>query len=148
MATIAVETNGDVSPDGGWLAYESNASGEFHVFVQPFGSAEGARVQISTSGGRQPRWAPSGRELFFVNERGELMGVPVQTSSKFTAGTPTKLLDAGYFNGGRNARNYDVARDGRFLMIKGSPDEEDTPADRLVVVVNWRDELKARLGTQ
>jgi len=146
VATSAVEMNGDVSPDGRWLAYESNASGEFHVFVQPFGGTEGARVQISTSGGRQPRWAPSGRELFFINERGELMGVPVQTGATFTVGTPTKVLNAKYFNGGGNARNYDVARDGRFLMIKGSPDEEDARADRLVVVVNWREELKTSPG--
>ena len=141
--------NGDVSPDGVWLAYESNTSGEFHVFVQLFGSAEGTRVQISTSGGRQPRWARSGTELFFFNERGELMGVRVQGGAAFTAGTPTKILDAKYFNGGAyaNARTYDVARDGRFLMIKGSPNK-DASADRLVVVVNWREELKARLGPQ
>jgi hypothetical protein len=56
------------------------------------------------------------------------------------------VLDAKYFNGGGNARNYDVARDGRFLMIKGSPDEEDARPDRLVVVVNWREELKTTLG--
>jgi TolB protein len=97
VATNAVEMNGDVSPDGTWLAYESNTSGEFHVFVQPFGGAEGARVQISTSGGRQPRWAPSGSELFFFNERGELMGVPMQAGATFTAGSPTKVLDAKYF---------------------------------------------------
>jgi hypothetical protein len=142
--------NGDVSPDGTWLAYESNTSGEFHVFVQPFGGAEGARVQISTSGGRQPRSAPSGSELFFFNERGELMGVPVQAGVTFTAGSPTKVLDAKYFNGGANAnaRTYDVARDGRFLMIKGSPDDEDVRADRLIVVVNWREDLKAALGSK
>ena len=75
------------------------------------------------------------------------MGVPVQTGSTFSAGTPAKVLDAKYFNGGI-ARNYDVARDGRFLMIKGPADEEDTRADRLVVVVNWREELKASLGAK
>jgi len=147
-ASSAVETNGDVSPDGNWLAYESNASGEFHVFVQPFRDAEGAHVQISTSGGRQPRWAPSGRELFFFNERGELMAAPVQASSTFTAGTPTKVLDAKYINDAGNARNYDVARDGRFLMIKRPADGDKPRTDHLVVVLNWREELDPRLAAK
>jgi hypothetical protein len=78
------------------------------------------------------------------------MGVPVHAGATFTAGTPTKVLDAKYFNGGANAnaRTYDVARDGRFLMIKGSPDDGDARADRLVVVVNWREELRETLASK
>jgi len=73
------------------------------------------------------------------------MGVPVQAGSTFRVGAPRRILDAKYVNRGPG-RDYDVARDGRFLMIKGSPDDEDTRADRLVVVVDWREELKANLG--
>ena len=146
-ATAAVERNGDVSPDGKWLAYESNTSGEFQVFVQTYQGGEGARVQVSTSGGRQPRWAPSGGNLFFFNERGELMRVATHTGATFTAGPATKVLDAKYFSSS-NARNYDVARDGRLLMIRGDPDDDEARADRLVVVVNWVEELKARLGAR
>jgi len=151
LTTSFTETNGDISPDGRWLAYESNESGEVHVYVRPFPKTEGGRFQVSTSGGRLPRWAHSGRELFYLNKRNELMAAPVETVATFKAGIPSKVLDAKYFAGGSGAgaRTYDVSHDGqRFLMIKGSGDSADDEGPRqMVVVLNWREELKARVGT-
>lgn len=153
ISTTASERNGDVSPDGAWLAYESTESGRYEVYVRPFRTGTEGRMQISTSGGKQPRWAPSGREFFYFNDEGELMVVSMQTGgSPLKVGTPSKVLDAKYFAGepGTNARTYDVAPDGRFLMIKNPAESSgggDLP-DHLVVVGNWREELKARLGGQ
>ena len=151
LATAFAEDNADVSPDGRWLAYESAESNETQVYVRSFSAADGGRLQISRSGGHLPRWAYSGHELFYFNERNELMAVPVSTEPMLTVGGPAKVLDAKYFAGapGANARTYDVSRDGqRFLMIKGvtagGPEGGDEVRE-MVIVLNWREELAARL---
>src|SRR5262249_40201578 len=110
------ESNADLSPDGRWVAYQSNESGQPLVYVRPFPNANAGKWQISTSGGLKPAWSRTGREVFFVDLNAHtLMGVPVQTTPTFSAGTPVKLVDAGFFDGGPG-RTYDVSRDGqRFL---------------------------------
>jgi len=152
LATRFDESNGAISPDGRWVAYQSNESGDTQVFVRPFPAASSGRVQISTSGGFRPIWAHSGRELFYFNAAGELMATRVDATGPFKAGGSVKVLDAKYFAGtsGAGARTYDVSRDDqRFLMIK----EPLTPAGRLTppnieVVVNWRNDVAARLGSR
>ena len=67
------ERNGIVSPDGRWLAYESNSSGSFEIYVRPFPNVGGGQWQVSTAGGRQPLWARSGKELFYVGADGALL---------------------------------------------------------------------------
>ena len=116
-----VERNGEISPDGRWLAYESNDSGQFQIFVRPFPDVNKGKWQVSTAGGTQPLWARNGQELFYLAPSGALMSVPVERGTTWTAGTPTRLIDAQYYVGvGTNvARTYDVSPDGkRFLMIK------------------------------
>lgn len=118
------ERNGIVSPDGRWLAYESDASGRFEVYVRPFPNVGDGQWQVSTAGGYQPLWSRSGTELFYVGLDGALMTVQVEPrGTAWAAGTPVKLLEALYFTGGLGAvttgRTYDVSPDGRrFLVIK------------------------------
>ncbi len=152
VATSAMETGGEVSPDGRWLAYQSNESGQFEVYVRPFPKVDTGRWQISTLGGTRPAWARSGRELFYLDGEGLLTAVPVQTGGPtFSAGKPTRILNTRYHAGstarGIDVRGYDVSADGqRFLMIKESEPSGQAQAEtaRMVVVLNWFEELKAR----
>jgi len=132
----------DISPDGRWIAYDSNESGQFEVYVRPYPDAERGRSVVSRGGGRQPLWSRDGRELFYRDFAGAVMAVPVAVTPTFVPGPPVKLLDgAGYAGGGSfgSAHTYDLSRDGRrFLMMK----EGNSTAPALVVVQNWTEELK------
>jgi serine/threonine-protein kinase len=152
LQTKFIKRNAEVSPDGRWVAYESNESGRFQIYVQPFPNVNSGRWQISTAGGTKALWARSGGELFYVDGSGAVMTVPIQTTTAFSNGTPARLLEAKYFHGVQQSRSYDVSRDGqRFLLIKDVPataadgrTTTETPAS-MVVVVNWFEELKQRL---
>ena len=139
------ERNGEISPDGKWLAYESDESGRFEVYVRPFPNVEASRSAISRGGGQQPLWAADGRQLFYRGPDGAVVGVTVETSGTFEAGLPEILLRGGYFGGGGGifGRTYDVSTDGkRFLMIKqGSGDGAAAPVPTITVVQNWLEEL-------
>jgi len=137
------ELNAELSPDGRWLAYKSNELGQDEVYVRPFPNVDAGLWQISIDGGMQPAWARSGRELFYREPDGALMRVPVELQPRFTAGTPTKVLEGLYYRGGPG-RAYDVSPDGeRFLMIKESdPSGDAISPPSIVVVQNWFEELK------
>jgi Tol biopolymer transport system component len=152
----AGQINGTVSPDGRWLAYQSNESGVWEVYVQPYGAgATGLRATVSNTGGVQPRWSADGRELFYVTERNEMMVVKVRPGTIFVTSVPEQLFDAGkYFFGlsgaaaGNPFFNYDVARSGRFLMLKSTSAEQagiPTP-DSIMIVQHWTEELKRISG--
>jgi eukaryotic-like serine/threonine-protein kinase len=143
VQTPFVDRNGVVSPDGRWLAYESDSSGRFEIWTRPFPEASAGQWQVSTTGGTRPLWAHSGRELFYMALDGSLMRVPVEASgSAWSTGTPLKLLEAKYFGTGSNpGRTFDVAPDDqRFLMIKQGGGDQATP--QIVVVQHWLEELK------
>jgi serine/threonine-protein kinase len=149
------ERNAALSPDGQWMAYESNESGQSRIYVRPFPHAAGARYEISTGGGRTPAWGPDGHELFFI-DRTSIMAVTVQLTPTFSAGNPTRLFDApsvlldGRFVRTGTQRTYDVSRDGHFLMIKsdaGASDGQASPAG-MIVVQNWFAELKAKMAAR
>jgi len=140
----------DLSPDGRWLAYVSNQSGRAEVYVQPY-PGPGARQQISVDGGTAPAWSRDGRELFYITALSvggqaaltKMMVVPVQSKPAFTAGTP-RLLFEGRYGATSNIRGYDVAPDGRFLMVQ----QKDRPPMRvaeMIIVQNWVEELKQRV---
>ena len=147
------ELNGEISPDGKWLAYQSNESGRYEVYVRPFPEVTNARFQVSTGGGTRPAWSHDRRYLFYsldltnlqddpTSSGGAIVRVPVRADSTFTFGPPATVVKGGYpapFAG----RHYDIARDGRFLMIKDArtSDEIGGPP-QIVVVQNWLDELK------
>jgi serine/threonine-protein kinase len=146
LQTTFTEGLGELSPDGRWLAYQSNESGADEVYVRPFPAVNaGGRWQISTGGGTKPVWARNGRELFHLDAKGAMTVVPVQTAPAFSAGNPTKLFDTSYTTAVQ-ARSYDVFPDGRrFLMIKDQPIDEQTSratTASIVVVLNWFEELK------
>jgi serine/threonine-protein kinase len=148
LHTKSTEDNGEISPDGHWLAYQSNESGQFQIYVRPFPNVDSGHWQISTNGGAKPAWAHSGRELFYEDALGAMTAVPVQTAPTFVPGNPTKLFDGRYL-ANLNARAYDVSRDGqRFLMIRRdntTGGETSAPAG-MVVVLNWFEELKQRVS--
>jgi serine/threonine-protein kinase len=145
VQTTFNEWNPEVSRDGGWLAYQSDESGQFEVYVRPFPGVDSGRWQVSTGGGTRPLWARSGKELFFIGPSGAVMSAAVEGGSAFRAGNPTRLFEGPYFTFAVQAsRTYDVSPDGRrFLMIKpvGSPEQTAAPTS-LIVVQNWFEELK------
>ena len=143
LQTPFTETGPVFSPDGHWLAYRSNESGRREMYVQPY-PPTGAKWQISTEGGEEAVWAPSGRELFYRNGN-QMMAVDITTEPTFTHGTPQLLFEGEYFSYGPRAV-YDVAPDGqRFLMIKEG--EQGSTVTQLNVVLNWFEELKRLVPT-
>jgi serine/threonine-protein kinase len=145
--------NGEVSPDGRWLAYESTESGAIQVFVRQFANLQGGRWQVSTDGGRQPSWRRDGHELFYIGPTGAIMRVPVGTGSAWRSGTPAKLLDGPYTFTLPNVlgRVYDVSPDGeRFVVLKPALEAQQPQSvpDTIVVVQNWFEELKQRVPTR
>ena len=144
LETRFEERNGTVSPDGRWLTYESDSTSRFEIYVRPFPNVGGGQWQVSSTGGIQPLWARSGRELFYVGPGGALMTVPVQShDTMWSAGTATKLFAASSLTGGI-ARGYDVSSDGqRFVMIKeGGDTDQIAAASQIIVVQHWGEELK------
>ncbi len=153
LVTEFDEDNGEISPDGRWLAYEADASGRFEIYVQPFPDVDAGRWQISTTGGTRPLWGPDGRELFYLTEA-RVMGVTVETAAGFSAGTPTLVVEEPYYGPqfATPGRTYDVSPDGqRFLMLKeGALADTDDPFAGLVqihVVLNWFTELERLVPT-
>ena len=117
LATEFNELNAELSPDGRWMAYQSNASDQSEIYVRPFPDVNQGLFQVSTNGGFQPLWGPDGRELFYRSNAG-LMVVAVETASSFTPGTPEVVFGDQYLRWGQG-RTYDIALDGqRFLFIK------------------------------
>jgi serine/threonine-protein kinase len=142
--SAANELWAEVSPDGRWVAYDSDESGQFEIYVRPFPDAySGSRWQISSGGGRQPVWSRAGSELFYRDFSGALLSVPVTPGPTLTPGRPVKIFEGtGYFGAGAqgSGRTYDVAADGRrFLMLKETGQSQ---APQLVVVLNWFEELR------
>jgi serine/threonine-protein kinase len=127
------------SPDGRFVAYTQDESGVPEVYVQPF-PPTGAKWQVS-AGGALPRWSPDGRELYYFRGR-ELLAVPVATAGSFTTGAPRKLLDvpASVVLSSDTSRNYDVAPDGRFLVVRRT--SEEFTAGHLVVALDWAESLR------
>ena len=147
------EQNGEVSPDGRWLAYQSNESGQDEIYVRPFPAVEGGRWQVSTGGGQHPLWARNGRELFYDDPKAQaLMSAPVQTTENFGTGNPAKILDLRPYSFAPTARPYDLSLDGqRFLMIRKTAVGDRTPtptSSSMTVVLNWFEELKIRVPTK
>ena len=132
------ETEPAFSPDGRWLAYASDESGRFEVYVRPF-PGPGEKIPISIAGGSEPAWDRHGRELFFRNGD-QMMVVPVTTQPTFSAERP-RLLFTGPFVRTAGRISYDVAPDAEsFVMLDSG--EESGAATQVDVLINWFDELK------
>jgi eukaryotic-like serine/threonine-protein kinase len=143
VETPSDERNGVVSPDRRWLAYESDSSGQFEIYVRPFPNVNDGQWKVSPAGGTRPLWAPTnGQELFYVGPTGALMAARVDArGSAWSARAPQKIVDGPYVTvTAESGRTYDVSPDGRrFLMVK-------QPATRasaqIVIVQNWFEELR------
>ena len=133
-----------VSPDGGWIAYHSNETGQLEVYVQRFPMLGGRQI-ISTDGGQQPLWSLDGRELFYRAPSG-MMVVPVlDTEPVFRPGSAEVLFETQYYFN-RSTRTYDIHTDGqRFLMVKDAARSDDSGTSvqpQIVLVQNWSEELQ------
>ena len=137
--TQFVDVNGSLSPDGRFLAFQSNESGRHEIYVQEFPEAR-SKWQVSTSGGREPSWRKDGRELYYRSADARLMAVPVETGASFTAGTPQPLFQARFAP--VIARSlYRPSPDGqRFLVTAVGSGDVTPPA---VVVLNWAAALES-----
>jgi eukaryotic-like serine/threonine-protein kinase len=132
------ENYGTFAPDGRWIAYSSNESGQEEVYVEPF-PATGGKVQISNGGGTQTMWRGDGRELFFVAPDGSLMAAPIKTTNGFESGAPQRLFATG-LPMTPSRRQYAVTGDGTRFLINVLR----SPASPLTVVVNWPAALRKR----
>jgi dipeptidyl aminopeptidase/acylaminoacyl peptidase len=135
--TPADEKFGTISPDGRWLAYASDATGQWEVYVETF-PVTGERWRVSTAGGHQPRWHPKGSELFYLAPDRRMMSLPVrQGGASFQWDAPRALFQTAVTDLGpyRGSWKYAVAPDGeRFLILTRRP-QAASPA---VAILNWR----------
>ena len=150
LQTPFIERFGEFSPDGQWIAYQSNESGRNEVYVRTFvppgapaAATEPVRQwQVSTTGGIMPTWSADGKELYYLNPEGAMMAAPVTVgASSLAPGTPVVLFATRIVGGGLDAqqgRQYDVAPDGRFL-VNTLLDGADAP---IRLILNWNPETK------
>jgi serine/threonine-protein kinase len=147
LATEHDELNATLSPDGKWMAFESDLSGRKEIYVRPFPDTSASQFALSTSGGIKPRWSPTGREIFYLSPDNKLIAVPVDTSKGFTSSKPVPLFDTRSYYDGAVGRNYDVSLDGkRFLMIKET--ETGGVQTPITIVIDWAEELRAKFKKQ
>jgi serine/threonine-protein kinase len=129
-----------LSPDGRWLAYTSDESGQNEVFVRPY-PGPGAKVLVSQNGGREPVWSRDGRELYYVGfeqQGSQLVGVGVDTEPEFRVTSRTALFDASEYEPADPHANFDVLPDGRFVMVHQGRLSE------MVIMLNWTEEVRRR----
>ncbi len=141
------DSQGDaqISRDGRWIAYASNESGRFEIYVRPF-PAMSTKLPISTSGGESPRWSASGRQLFYRDAvNNQLMAVDVETAQDFHAGRPRPLFPLYSTGASTNTglyKGWDVTADGKRFLVINAPGAET--GVKLQAVVNWFEELRRR----
>ena len=137
-----------VSPDGRWMAYDSNVSGRYEIYVERYPEL-GNRQLISTGGGRMPLWSRNGRELFFGSPDGQqMLAVPVRSGTTLVVGRPQVLFEFAMLVSTTGQRPYDLAPDGRFVVIRSVQEETgSSAAPNLIVVQHWFEELKRLVPT-
>ena len=138
LASDADETGAQFSPDGKFVAYQSDETGRFEIFVAAF--PQGGRWQVSQNGGRQVRWNRNGRELFFRDPENYTVSVSVErTSMGFQTGAPQRLFQ---FHGSGDTWCYDVAPDGeRFLVVTSLEEDLATP---VTLITDWTRKIGSR----
>jgi eukaryotic-like serine/threonine-protein kinase len=136
LKAVSVLRNGQFSPDGKWVAYASNESGKWEIYVTSFPEARG-KWQVSAGGGEQPRWRADGKELFYLSSDGKMMAAPVTEGSSFDAGAGVALFQAAprqpvmvY-----DLFVYDVSRDGQRFLINTPVKQAETAP--MSILLNW-----------
>src|SRR5262245_13062024 len=134
------DVHGQFSPDGRWIAYSSNESGRYEIYVRPF-SGSGGRWQISSAGGIYPRWRRDGKELFFIAPDNGMMAVPIEAPAPFRPGVPVALFPTNLATGGNTGSagfssrtEYEVDAAGRFLLNVRVGDAAASP---ITIMQNW-----------
>ena len=148
LAGNFIERNAELSPDGRWMAYASNESGEFEIYVRPFPQVEEDQVLVSNNGGRTPLWSRDGGELFYLQPGDELVSVSPtgEADQPFTYGDREVVMEWPYYTGAAG-RTYDVSPDGqRFLAIKSEAGAGGGATQPIYLVTNWFEELRERMG--
>jgi eukaryotic-like serine/threonine-protein kinase len=143
------ERNAVISPDGRWIAYESNEAGTYDIYVRPFPAVDSGRSKISDGGATRPLWSRTGRELFYTStienfSQLKMMAVAVQPGPSFVSSKPEALFNMQWYSLSIFASSYDVAPDGRFMLMKSATQDAADGRQRLIVVSNWIEEVKAR----
>ena len=146
---VGYANNPSISPDGRWLAYQSNEAGRLEIYVQPF-PPSGAKYQVSTGGGRDPLWSPDGRQLFYLQTEAsgtmQIVSVDAQTQPSFAIRQTTPLPIKGFI-GLLGARSYDITPDGKYFVVmlpKSQADPAKAPPEKINITLNWFEELKQR----
>jgi Tol biopolymer transport system component len=138
LETTANEIAPSFSPSSDWLAYASDETHRFEVYVQSFPDA-GHRYQVSVDGGTAPVWSRDGKELFFLTPGGKMMAAAVRKSGgNLEIETPRMLFDSHIAPASSEPQSFDVTKDGRFLI----PVPRQTDRPPLTLVVNWQAGLK------
>jgi Tol biopolymer transport system component len=134
LATSSAEEAATFSPDGRWVAYQSDELGSDEIFVQPF-PLTGAKIRVSRQGGRAPQWRrEDGRELYFLGADGSLMAAPITFGEQLTSGVPVRLFATEY-NRRRSRRFFAATSDGTRFLVPAYLDP--APVTPLHVTVNW-----------
>ena len=136
------ERSGAFSPDGHWVAYETNESGRYEVVMTSFPNTSG-KWQVSTSGGVQPRWRADGKEIYFISPDLEMMAAAVRAAGgSLETDTPVALFQTKLRRHGavEAKHQYDVTKDGRFLINETVDDADSTPP--ITLILNWRPKSK------
>ncbi len=133
--------NAQFSPDGRWLAYSTNETGNWEVYVAPFPSVNG-KWQVSRGGGGEPRWRRDGKELFYLSSEGKMMAVTVKTDGNFEAASPVTLFQThlGQPISSYDLVSYDVTGDGQRFLVNTKVDEPN--AAPLSITLNWASEME------
>jgi eukaryotic-like serine/threonine-protein kinase len=118
LTTKSNQTNGQISPDGKWVAYASDESGDWEIYATSFPSGEG-KWQISRGGGTEPRWRGDGKEIYYIGGKATLTAVPVNTEGGFSTGSPTPLFQTQFRTpvSSTDLFGYDVAKDGQRFLV-------------------------------
>ena len=148
LHTEFAERNATLSPDGRWMAYQSDESGQVEVYVRPFPDVDARRLPVSNDGGKWPLWAPDGRELFYFGAQA-VMSVAIETEPTFALGTRERLFDTAPYVTDLGNRRAAIHPDGqRFLVLKELEGSDDTLGPQSVILVlNWFEELKRLVPT-
>jgi Tol biopolymer transport system component len=137
----SADVEGQFSPDGHWVAYSSNESGRWQIYVAPF-PGPGGKYQVSAGGGQQLRWRRDGKELFFLSPHRTLMAAPVKTGSTFEFSTPIDLFETRAHEPltAEEFFTYDVSFNGQRFLINANAEQKDIrPVD---ILLNWSSQLK------
>ncbi len=142
VASQATELFPALSPDGRWLAYASNESGSFEIYVRPFPETGTAKWQVSTAGGAEPKWSATGRELFYINGKSDMVSAQVRPGAAFSVGEQRVLFSTAPFAAGGGIHSYGVSPDDRRFVVMR--EGEATQQSELVVAENWLQETMGK----